>query len=311
MLPHSIHKGDLKICLITIDPQRTFKDLIAHPSFPTSLSSQIGRVVGLSKIKAKLKSYESRRQLAAEYDIFLADERVVRLLPKLLGKVFYSGNGKRPIPVNLTAGIKNPKEDSAKKAADKTKKTKEEKEIRVGTPEAVAKEIESALSSTLVNLSTSTNSSVKVGNTSMTAEQLDSNISVVVEKLAEKFIPKGWRGIRGLYIKGPNTMALPIWLADELWTDEGDVLEEKFTYAVKDKEGGEKKVNEKKRRWDEWESELLDEETLKERRERRRPKKKSKGEDKEEEKEGISSKKSKRKLKESALKELQAPLVEA
>ena len=37
---------------------------------------------------------------------------------------------------------------------------------------------------------------------------------------------KKWRGVRGIHIKGPTTAALPIWLADELWTDEADVLED-------------------------------------------------------------------------------------
>jgi ribosome biogenesis protein UTP30 len=44
--------------------------------------------------------------------------------------------------------------------------------------------------------------------------------------MLEKFVTKGWRNVRSVHIKGPNTLALPIWLARELWVEEADVLEE-------------------------------------------------------------------------------------
>lgn len=56
-------------------------------------------------------------------------------------------------------------------------------------------------------------------------EEVAENIEAAVEGMVKKFVPKGWRNIRAIHIKGPNTMALPIWLAEELWQDEEDVLE--------------------------------------------------------------------------------------
>ena len=44
-----------------------------------------------------------------------------------------------------------------------------------------------------------------------------------------------WRNVRGVHVKGPNTMALPVWLAEELWTDEGMVLENHEAIEVKEK----------------------------------------------------------------------------
>ena len=52
--------------------------------------------------------------------------------------------------------------------------------------------------------------------------------------LTDKLI--SWRNIRAVHIKGPNTMALPIWLADELWTDEAMILEEDEAKEAKLKE---------------------------------------------------------------------------
>ena len=57
-------------------------------------------------------------------------------------------------------------------------------------------------------------------------EQVAENVEAVVNGMVEKFVTKGWRNVRAIHIKGPNTMALPVWLADELWTDEGDILED-------------------------------------------------------------------------------------
>ena len=49
--------------------------------------------------------------------------------------------------------------------------------------------------------------------------------------VAEKLV--AWRNVRGLHVKGSNTIALPLWLAEELWTDEGMVLEKEEVREVK------------------------------------------------------------------------------
>lgn len=60
----------------------------------------------------------------------------------------------------------------------------------------------------------------------MTSQQLAENVEAVVNGLTEKFVTKGWRNVRGIHIKGPNTVSLPIWLAEELWEGDADVLEQ-------------------------------------------------------------------------------------
>lgn len=243
-LPHPINSLEVgaegtpgtKICLITADPQRQYKDLIAHPNFPAATRDVIGRVIGLQKLKAKYKSYESRRQLASEYDMFLADDRVVTQLPMVLGKVFYHGGAKRPIPINLQ-GKKDPNNEQGEKRIALAKGGT--KAIRdVVKPEAIGREIERALSSALVHLSPGTNTSIKVGTTRMTGAAVQANIEAVVIGLVDKYIPQGWRNIKGLHVKGPKTASLPIWLADELWEQEGDVLDEEPAKAIKQAETG-------------------------------------------------------------------------
>jgi len=46
-------------------------------------------VVDTDKLRGKWKPFEARRNLARENDLWLADERVIPSLPKLLGKVFF------------------------------------------------------------------------------------------------------------------------------------------------------------------------------------------------------------------------------
>ncbi|GAD97293.1 conserved hypothetical protein [Paecilomyces variotii No. 5] len=250
-VPHSLNATpSLSICLITADPQRTFKDVIADPAFPSSLSSRINRVIGISKLKAKYQSFETRRQLLAEHDVFLADDRIVMRLVSTLGKVFYKST-KRPIPVRI-AGIE--KVDGKRVKKDPKKKSEnDQKDSSVASPLIVAKEIEKALNSAPVHLAPSATAAIRVGVSNFTAQQLQENIEAVVKGLTEKYITKGWRNIKAIHIKGPNTMAMPIWLASELWVEETDVLEDAGeTKAI---EG----ANDKKRKSSAEEPKLLEE----------------------------------------------------
>ncbi|KAL8832567.1 MAG: hypothetical protein Q9191_000191 [Dirinaria sp. TL-2023a] len=224
-LPHSLNTNpSSSICIIVPDPQRTFKDIIAHPLFPIPLGKRITKVIGISKLKARYKSFESRRQLRDEHDVFLADKRVVTMLPKSLGKVFYSSGTKRPVPIDLE-GYKPKKDEGANKFSVVKKKPEKDEGRTAAPPAQCAKEIERALGCALVHLSPAATTSVKVGLSSFTSQQISDNVEAVVNGMIEKFVTKGWRNVKAIHVKGPNTMALPIWLAEELWIDETDVLE--------------------------------------------------------------------------------------
>ncbi|KAK4553774.1 proteasome-interacting protein cic1 [Recurvomyces mirabilis] len=224
-LPHpylDLQDETLRICLITADPQRTYKDLLDDPGFPAELRKRITRIVGLEKLKAKYKAFESKRQLLGEYDIFLADDRVITSLPTVLGKTFYKGGSKRPIPVSLEG-----KRQSVDEQGNKRQKLSEggKKVVRRDIkPQDIAHEIERAVSSALVHLAPSTTTAVKVGRATMQPEHVQANIETVTNALVEKHVPQQWKNVKSVHIKGPNTAALPIYMAEELWTDEKDVL---------------------------------------------------------------------------------------
>ena len=224
-LPHSLYSAStIRICLLTADPQRAFKDTVAHPSFPTDLAPRITRIIGISKLKARYKSFESRRQLLAEYDIFLADSRIVTMLPNILGKTFYKGP-KRPMPVNLEPS--RPKDRiTGKRRPRAMTSASEELSRAVASPKLFAQEVERALSSTQIHLSPSPTTAIRVGLASFTPEQVAANVEAVVNGMVARFVSKGWSNVRSVHIKGPNTLALPVWLAETLWVEETDVLEE-------------------------------------------------------------------------------------
>jgi len=83
------------ICLITKDPQREYKGLLESHGIKF-----ISRVVGVEKLKGKFKPFEARRVLLKENGLFLADDRVIPLLPKLLGKAFF--NAKKYVRLSIT-----------------------------------------------------------------------------------------------------------------------------------------------------------------------------------------------------------------
>jgi ribosome biogenesis protein UTP30 len=223
-LPHSLNSSpSLSVCLITADPQRGVKDIVADPSFPKELSSRIEKVIGFSKLKARYQSFESRRQLLAEHDVFLADDRIITRLVNTLGKVFYKSS-KRPIPIRI-AEIEKVDGKRVKKDP-KNKPTKEDKSAAFAAPLIVAKEIERTLSCASVQLAPSTTAAIRVGSSKFTADQLSENIAAVVKGMTEKFVAKGWKNMKAIHVKGANTMAMPIWLASELWVEDADVVEE-------------------------------------------------------------------------------------
>ncbi|KAK4442451.1 ribosomal protein L1p/L10e family-domain-containing protein [Podospora aff. communis PSN243] len=225
VLPHPLNTDEeATICLITADPQRAYKNMVASEEFPEDLRKRITRVIDLSHLKSKFKVYEAQRKLFSEHEIFLADDRVLNRLPSALGKTFYKSTVKRPIPVVLMA--QRAKVDGKRVPADKSKKKEKRDPDNINArplPEIVA-EIRKAIGAALVHLSPSTNTAIKIGYASWDPEHLAENIEKVTTELVERFVPNKWQNVRSFYIKGPDTAALPIFQTDELWLDGSKVV---------------------------------------------------------------------------------------
>ncbi|RPD56121.1 ribosomal protein L1 [Lentinus tigrinus ALCF2SS1-7] len=161
------------VCLITKDPQREYKDLIAKEGIKF-----ISRVVDIRHLKGKWKPFEARRMLLKENGLFLADERVVPLLPALLGKIFFQAK-KQPIPVCITRND-------------------------------LKGELERAISSTYFHQNQGTCSSVKIGTISQKPAQVLANLETALPEVV-KHIKGGWDNIQSFFLKTNSSAALPIW----------------------------------------------------------------------------------------------------
>jgi ribosome biogenesis protein UTP30 len=161
------------ICLITKDPQREYKDLLESHRIKF-----ISRVVGLEKLKGKFKPFEARRLLLKENGLFLADARVIPLLPKLLGSKWFQAK-KQPIPVCLTR-----------------------KDLK--------SELERAISSTYMHQNKGTCTSIKISTLSQSPVQILANLESALPAIASH-IKGGWSNIQSLHIKTNSSVSLPVW----------------------------------------------------------------------------------------------------
>ncbi|KAG9037002.1 hypothetical protein FRB95_007297 [Tulasnella sp. JGI-2019a] len=170
-----------QICLITKDPQREYKDLLEAKNVKF-----ISRVVGVTKLKGKFRGYEERRQLLKEHGLFLVDERVAEMMPKLLGSMWFKAK-KQPTPVNLTrADLKG--------------------------------HLERAISNTFMNQNAGGTISVKVATTAQTHSQVYENICKGLPEII-KHISEEWDNVQSIYLTIPG-VSLPIWTC-ELGAGEG------------------------------------------------------------------------------------------
>ncbi|KMU92177.1 hypothetical protein CIHG_10039 [Coccidioides immitis H538.4] len=242
-VPHSLNtSSSLNICLITADPQRAVKDVIADEAFPKSLASRITKVIGLTKLKERYKSFESRRMLLSEHDVFLADDRIILRLIKTLGKTFFKSN-KRPIPVRIE---EIQKANGKRLKKDDKKRPHQVKIRRRGVTRNCCQRDRKTLDCIPVHLAPATTAAIKVGTSRFTPQQITENIEAVVKGMTDKFVTKGWRNVKAIHVKGANTVAMPIWLASELWLEDSDVRENEEQSEVKAIEGSKK--SDKKRK---------------------------------------------------------------
>ncbi|KAJ3677001.1 hypothetical protein LUZ60_002725 [Juncus effusus] len=184
-LPHPLFPtSDLAIgtsvCVIIDDrnpssvPASSFLDKAKEVGLP------ISEAVGINTLRTDYRPFESRRKLCASYDLFLADKRIIPLLPKLIGKTFFVKK-KNPLPVNFE---------------------------RTGWPEQVKK----ILGSTFFYLRTGTCIGIRVGRLCMKVDEIVDNVMRVIDEAVE-IVPKKWGNVRSLHLKAVESLALPIYQA--------------------------------------------------------------------------------------------------
>lgn len=83
-VPHPVmNPKESPVTLFVKDPQRTYKDLLEELKI-----GFVSRVVGLDKLRTKHKTFEAKRELLREADLFLVDDRVMVEVGKSIGKMW-------------------------------------------------------------------------------------------------------------------------------------------------------------------------------------------------------------------------------
>ncbi|XP_039630880.1 ribosomal L1 domain-containing protein 1 [Polypterus senegalus] len=209
-LPHTIHTGSTEVCLFTRDEpdmsaektEAFYKKLLADKNIHC-----VSEVISYKALKKEYKPFEAKRRLLSNFDLFLADARIYRLLPTQIGKHFYKSK-KVPISVNLK-------------------------------PAVLENEINKVMKMTVLTV---TNRgcccNVKVAHSRMTIEQVVENICVVVGVIAAKLYKKA-TNIKVIHLKSSSSIALPIYTSPLHHLD--DLDSELLKERNKRKKGGKAK----------------------------------------------------------------------
>nr|XP_033770237.1 ribosomal L1 domain-containing protein 1 [Geotrypetes seraphini] len=180
-LPHSIRPETAEVCIFTKDepnmtPEQTekfYKDLLGKHGI-----KNVSQIIPYRTLKKEYKPYEAKRRLLASYDLFLADDRIRRLLPSHIGKHFYKAK-RAPLSVNLKA--KN-----------------------------LAAELNRFIQGTILPVhNKGCCYAARMGHTGMKAKDLVENVISAVNVVAEK-LPKKWKNVKILHLKTQRSVALPI-----------------------------------------------------------------------------------------------------
>lgn len=132
------------------------------------------------QVKVEYSQAEMKRRLLTQYEFFLADGKISKMLSQKLGRKFFIKN-QLPIPVNMN------KDD-------------------------LKGEIDRALHKTPLPIhGNGTTFTLRVANMQHSDKQVIENVQAILTQVAEQF-PGGWKNIRSVHLKAPLSMAIPIYV---------------------------------------------------------------------------------------------------
>jgi ribosome biogenesis protein UTP30 len=176
-VPYPVLSDETDICLfVKKDDKPALKEMLMEDA--KTRVPGIKKIITLDKLRTSYKQFAHKRELIAAYDLFLADDRILPMLTKTLGKTFL-GRKKQPIHVNVT---------------------------RRST---LAQAIKKAQDATYMFISSGTCICICVGTTAMTADQIEANIGAAVPRAIAN-IPRKWKNVQSIQLKTTNSTALPI-----------------------------------------------------------------------------------------------------
>ncbi|CAH0476155.1 unnamed protein product [Peronospora belbahrii] len=175
-LPHALYDESAEICLFVKDEdKKRIKEALEKDPV-----QGLTKIMTVKKLRKNFSRFEDKRALAAAYDMFLADDRVLPYLKGPLGTKFFT---KKKTPVAVRVSRKN-----------------------------VAASVRLAARRTAFHVSAGVCNNIKVARLDMTPEQIVDNIMVATNQCAT-LVPKGWNGVQSISIKTSDSVALPVYNA--------------------------------------------------------------------------------------------------
>merc|ERR1712071_22014 len=187
-LPNTCLKRDNDICLIVKDLEKGwkkdhepsmhhYKELLAKKGIDF-----VDEILPLRQLRVEYKPFEARAKLSKVYDVVLVDKRVLKYVPRYLGKSFYQ-SGKFPISLNLEVSD-------------------------------LASEFDRALSTSLMSMSNKGSScQIQVGYSNQTEKEIEENIKAVYSSLLKNF-PGTFANVRSLALRfGTHDWTVPIYIS--------------------------------------------------------------------------------------------------
>ncbi|XP_061665399.1 ribosomal L1 domain-containing protein 1 isoform X2 [Syngnathoides biaculeatus] len=184
-LPHGQRTASEDVCLFTRDePQMTtdqterfYKTLMRERGI-----KNVTEIIPFKVLKTEYKSFEAKRRLLGNFDMFLSDNRIRRRLPSHIGKHFYERK-KEPLCVNLQS-------------------------------KDLARDLQKLVQGTSVKVNNKGSCCMaRVGHSGMNAEELTDNIEVAVQMVAKNIRMKG-PVLKLVHLKSEKSVALPIYTSD-------------------------------------------------------------------------------------------------
>ncbi|EGW33053.1 uncharacterized protein SPAPADRAFT_137812 [Spathaspora passalidarum NRRL Y-27907] len=207
-LTHKLDEpGNKSIVLITKDPSTAYRNTLTAKDCPTE--DTFNQILSLTKLKSFAKDPRKLTRLFKENDIIVADNRVHKFLPNILGATFYVKNKKVPFMVQMA-------KPSATAQLVKSKKSNKLKDERCD-PKYVYKQIESIVGNTsYIPSDNGTCLSFKIGYTNWEESDLLANINDIISYMTDaKYLPVGGTlknvsNIGSVHVKTGESVSLPV-----------------------------------------------------------------------------------------------------
>ena len=194
-IPHPVLDADTcRMCLfVKEDSKKAVKEALEAAPVPG-----LTKIITLAKLRTHYARYKEKRELCAEFDLFFCDDRILPMMPQVLGKEFFERK-KLPVAVKVT---------------------------RAGFGTAITK----ARDSTFLHLNWGSCVSVRIALTSMEPKQIVENITVGIENIVG-YVPQKWKNVQAVYLKTTDSLALPLYQGIDHSLDD----EQKVAEAAKEK----------------------------------------------------------------------------